>query len=176
MGVSALKSHAAGAKRKTLISVRKSTVDIRMILGTSKQGGKEAKSDTVSQQFVAPANSKAHETVDHLLYNKENTLNAEILWCLRMISHESYNSCSDLSERFQRMFFDSEIAAKFSFGKTKSRYTVLYGKAPEFKRGLVYDVKSSPFFTVSFNESLNVDLEMCQMDVSVRFEMIRLVC
>ena len=74
------------------------------------------------------------------------------------------------------MFFDSEIAAKFSFGKTKSRYTVLYGIASEFKRGLVYDVKSSPFFTVSFNESLNADLEMCQMEVSVRFEMIRLVC
>ena len=54
-----------------------------MMLGTSKQGDKEAKSDTVSQQVEAPANSKAQETVNHLLYNKENTLNAEILGCLR---------------------------------------------------------------------------------------------
>ena len=40
--------------------------------------------------------------------------------CLGMISsHESYNSCSDLSEISQRMFFDSEIAAKFSLVKQR---------------------------------------------------------
>ena len=96
-----------------------------MMLGTSKQGDKEVKNDTVSQQVEAPANSKAQETVNYLSYNKENTLSAEISWYLRMVSsHESYNSCSDFSEIFQRMFFDSEIAAKFSLGKTKSRYTI----------------------------------------------------
>ena len=36
MGVSALESHAAGAKHKKLISAEKSTVDIRMMLRTSK--------------------------------------------------------------------------------------------------------------------------------------------
>ena len=134
MGVSALELHAARSKHKTLISTRKSTVDIKMMLGTSKQGDKEAKSDTVSQQIEAPANSKAQETVDYLLCYRENTLNAEILRCLRMISsHEGYNSSSDLLEIFQIMFFDSEITAKFSLGKTKSRYTILYGIAAEFK-------------------------------------------
>ena len=64
--------------------------------------------------------------------------------------HESYNSCSDLSEISQRIFFDSEIAAKFSLGKTKSRHAFLYGIAPEFKRVLLYDVKSLSFFTVFF--------------------------
>ena len=132
------------------------------MLGTSKQGDKEAKRDTVSQQVEAPANSKAQETVNYLLYNDENTLSAEISWYLRMVSsHESYNSCSDLSEIFQRMFFDSEIAAKFSLGKTKSRYPIWYGVAPESKRVLLYDVKLSQFFTVSFDESLNTDLQVC---------------
>ena len=84
-------------------------------------------------------------------------------------SHESYNSSSDLSEIFQRMFFDSEIAAKFSMRKKKSRYTILYGIAPEFKKVLLYDVKSSPFFTVCCGESLNTDLQMHQMDAAVRF-------
>ena len=93
-----------------------------MMLRTSKQGDNEAKSHTVSQQIEAPANSKSQETVDHLLYNKENTLCAKILWCLRMVSsRESYNSCSDLSEISQRIFFDNKIAAKFLLGKTKSR-------------------------------------------------------
>ena len=40
--------------------------------------------------------------------------------CLRMIfSRKSYNSCSDLSDIFQRMFFDSEIDAKFLLGKKR---------------------------------------------------------
>ena len=83
--------------------------------------------------------------------------------------HESYNSCSDLSEISQRIFFDSEIAAKFSLSKTKSRHTFLYGIAPEFKRVLLYDVKSLSFFTVFFYETLNTDLQMCQTNVAVRF-------
>ena len=44
MGVSALKSHAVVAKHRKLISARKPAVDIRMMLGTCKQGDKEAKS------------------------------------------------------------------------------------------------------------------------------------
>ena len=67
------------------------------------------------------------------------------------------------------MFFDSEIAAKFSLGKTRIRYPILYVMVPEFKRVLVYAGKSSPFFTVSFDESLKIDLQMCQMDAAVRF-------
>ena len=43
VGVSALESHAAGAEHKKLICAGKSTVDIMMMLGTSKQGDKEAK-------------------------------------------------------------------------------------------------------------------------------------
>ena len=54
-------------------------------------------------------------------------------------------------------------------GKTKSRCTILYGIAPEFKRVLVCDVKFSPFCTVSFDESFNAGLQMCQIDVVVQF-------
>ena len=47
--------------------------------------------------------------------------------------------------------------------------TMFYMVATEFKRVLLYDVKSLPFFTVSFDESLNTDIQICQMDVAVRF-------
>ena len=67
------------------------------------------------------------------------------------------------------MFFDSEIAAKFSLGKTKRKYTILCGVALEFKRVSLYDEKFLHFFTLSFEESLSTDLQMCQMDVAVRF-------
>ena len=33
-------------------------IDIRMMLGSSMQGDKEAKSDTLSQEIEAPANSQ----------------------------------------------------------------------------------------------------------------------
>ena len=54
-----MESHDAGAKQKKLISARKSTVGIGMMLGTCKQGDKEAKNGTVSQQIEASASSKA---------------------------------------------------------------------------------------------------------------------
>ena len=49
------------------------------MLGATKEGDEEAKSDRVSKPTEAPANSKAQGTVDHLLDNKEDTLYAEIL-------------------------------------------------------------------------------------------------
>ena len=43
------------------------------------------------------------------------------------------------------MFFDGEIAAKFSLGKTKRKYTILCGVALEFKRVSLYDEKFHHF-------------------------------
>ena len=34
---------------------------------------------------------------------------------------------------------------------------------------LFYNVNQSPFFSISFDESLNSELQMCQMDVALRF-------
>ena len=65
------------------------------------------------------------------------------------------------------MFPDSEIASQFTLGKTKARYAMLYGIAPEFKKQLIYDINSSPFYTVPFDESLNSQVQMRQMDVGV---------
>ena len=67
------------------------------------------------------------------------------------------------------MFPDSEIASQFTLGKTRARYTMLYGIDPEFKKQLIYDINASPFYTVSFDESLNSQVQMSQMDVGVRY-------
>ena len=99
-----------------------------------------------------------------------HSVDAETRWCLRMVNyHSSYNTCADLAAMFQVMFPDSEIASHFTLGKTKARYTMLYGIAPEFKKQLVYDINASPFYTISFNESLNSQVQMSQMDVEVRY-------
>ena len=70
---------------------------------------------------------------------------------------------------FQVMFPDSEIPSQFTLGKTKARYTMLYRIAPEFKKQLIYDINASPFYIVSFDESLISQVQMSQMDVGVRY-------
>ena len=70
---------------------------------------------------------------------------------------------------FQVMFPDSEIPSQFTLGKTKARYTMLYRIAPEFKKQLIYDINASPFYIVSFDDSLISQVQMSQMDVGVRY-------
>ena len=108
--------------------------------------------------------------MNKLIINQENTLNAEILWRFRMVlTQESYNSYNYSAPLFQQMFAGHELAGHFSLGKTKSRYIMLYCIVSEFKKMLLYDVNQSPFFSISFEKSLNSELQMCQMDVALRF-------
>ena len=87
--------------------------------------------------------------------------------------HSRYNPGADLGAMFQVMFPDSKIVSQFTLGKTKGRYTMLYGIAPEFKKQLIYDINASPFYTVSFDESLNSQMQMSHMHVGVRFGIIK---
>ena len=50
-----------------------------------------------------------------------------------------------------------------------TRYTILYGIPPEFKKQLIYGLNASHFYTVTFDESLNSQVQMSQMDVRVRY-------
>ena len=89
---------------------------------------------------------------------------------LHMVNfYSSYNSCADLGAVFQVMFPDSKIVSQFTLGKTKAKYTILYRIAPEFKKQLIYDINASPFYTVSFDESLNSQVQISQMDVGVQY-------
>ena len=38
---------------------------------------------------------------------------------------------------------------------------MLYGIAPEFKQKLIFDINPSPFYSVTFDESMNSELQMC---------------
>ncbi|KAF4114245.1 hypothetical protein G5714_004468 [Onychostoma macrolepis] len=52
---------------------------------------------------------------------KEDTLKAEVLWCLNMMeSHYSFNSSEGTGALFSAMFPDSAIAKTFACGATKS--------------------------------------------------------
>ena len=66
------------------------------------------------------------------------------------------------------MFPDSAVLEKFSLGKDKARY-IIYGIAPAFKQKLRNMINASPWYSVSFDESLNKEQQKCQMDVNIRY-------
>ena len=67
------------------------------------------------------------------------------------------------------MFFGSAVPEKFSRGKDKVRYMIIYGIAPAFKQKLRSMITTSPWYSVSFDESLNKEQQKCQMDVNIRY-------
>ena len=120
--------------------------------------------------FKPPSSTEPTNSTTGTLNFESNSLNAKILWCLNLVNqHLSYNSCSHVSELFSVMFPGSEVAQKFSMRKTKSRYMIIYGLGPYFKKELLKKINSSLFDSVSFDESFNSELQKCQMNINVRY-------
>ena len=133
---------------------------------STSQSTVQSTSQSISQ---STSTAEPKKMTDHLLLSA-NSLNAEILWALKVVlSHFSFRSCAELSELFQVMFSDSEIASEFILGKTKCSYFINYGLAPYFKDTLLREINTSEFFSLSFDESLNKEIQSCQMDVGIRF-------
>ena len=100
----------------------------------------------------------------------ENTLNAEIVWCLNVVkSHHSFRSFDSLKNLFKVMFPNSAIAGKFSLGKDKPRYRIMCRIYQAFKQKLKSMINNSPWYFVSIDESLNKNQQKCQMDVNLRY-------
>ena len=100
---------------------------------------------------------------DYVLRKEQHK--AEIFWALKSImSHFSYSSAEDICDIFRVMFHDSAIAKKMKCGPTKLSYIVAFGIAPYFKQLLLSDLQKAPCFVLSFDESLNHELQKEQMD------------
>ena len=54
------------------------------------------------------------------------------------------------------MFLDSEVAIKFTHAKTKCSYLMNDGAAPFFKHQLTKCINNSPFYSLSFGESMKL--------------------
>ena len=138
-----------------------------MFLGKSSASSTEAEK---SKNSSSENTCKNISTLDNVNAINDNSLNAEIIQCLKVVNVEwSYNSPSDNAKLFQCIFPDSQIASEFSVGKTKSTYMILYGLAPHFKSRLRKAFNSSIYYSLSFDESLNSVEQQCQKDVNVRF-------
>ena len=100
----------------------------------------------------------------------ESTLNAEILWTLKVMQlHFSFRICKGISKLFAVMFPDSEISFNLKLGKTKCAYLMSYVIAPHFKSNLLKSINNSSFYSLSFDERLNNVLQSCQMTNDINF-------
>ena len=99
-----------------------------------------------------------------------NTTKVEILWTFKTVmSKSSLRSCEQLKHLFVAMFPDTTIAKSFTLGKTKCGYYITYGIAPYFCELIKTLINKSPYFSLSFDESLNRVLQDKQMDMDVRY-------
>ena len=67
------------------------------------------------------------------------------------------------------MFTDSELAQNVGIKKTKACYLVTHGIAVHFRNMLLDQAKKSKIHVLSFDESLNDNTQLCEMDIILRF-------
>ena len=84
--------------------------------------------------------------------------------------HYAMNGSSNTGELFKIMFPDSQIAQKFSCGKTKCSYLITHGLASYFHDRMLASLKDGDVkYVISFDESLNRTQQQEQMGMIIHF-------
>ena len=100
----------------------------------------------------------------------EAVTDAEIFWSMEVVLKQySLSSCDGKNEPFLAMSKHSEIAKKFTCGRTKCTYVINFSIAPYFRSLLEDALTIAPFYVSCFDESHNGVLEKGQMDMYLRF-------
>ena len=73
------------------------------------------------------------------------------------------------------MFGEGPVTHDFQLSWTKCSYFVRFGLLPYFRDVLACELKSSSFFSISFDESLNKSLQKNQMDVQIDIGVLRVI-
>ena len=91
---------------------------------------------------------------------KNQILNAEIWQTLNMVDkNHSFSSVNGDSDRFKKMFPDSQIAAKYWQEETKSKYALQFGQfGPFVKDELITDIQKTPY-SFKLDESTNSQMK-----------------
>ena len=173
MGESAWKSHAKSVKHQ-MRSPKPSTVPVtsprtdNMSPTTSMSATTMSNVPTTSSTATPSTSLLQTRIVDTLI--KDGVLFAEMRWRLNVVMQKSsFRSCDSMGDLLRSMFPNCHEAEQFSMGKTKCAYFVNFGFAPHFHELLTITFKGSPFYALSFDESLNKSLQNGQMDINIRF-------
>ena len=166
-GSTVLDSHQRGKKHSEIVQKQKED----RIGSFFRKPAIEATVENETAESVAEIESTSSKPSNHIPYVvDDDVLDGEIMWCLHMVEpHLSCRSCDPMPNIFKRMFKNSPVAQKFKMKKDKAKYMIVYGLYPAFKEKLEARISSSPWFSVSFDESLNRHQQECQMDINIRF-------
>ena len=108
--------------------------------------------------------------MDNFVYDGKSVTNVEIIRTLKNVqANFSLKSCESLLKLFQKMFPDSVIAKNSTFSKDKYSYYISYGIQPYCKLILTNEIKGSPYYSKSFDETLNKVTQQEQMDIYMTF-------
>ena len=178
MRLGAVESHMKGKKHSMRLTPQ--SASIQGWLGQTSDGSVAASANSSLTQHSS-AHSITEITIAISLpsvntdltiipfVTSEQTLKPEIIWALHnTMTHQSFTSSQAANELFINMFPDSEIAKKFSCGKTKLSYLVTFGLAQYFTSELIAKLHDSSNFVILFDESFNRISKDEQMDVHVR--------
>ena len=112
--------------------------------------------------------SSAQKAIDDM-FTRDDVLFAEIRFALKTVeSNYSQRSCENINELFKVMFPGNIVAEHFKLGRTKCGYLITHGLGNYFLDILYAEIQQSLFYSVSFDESLNKNLQKGQMDQLVR--------
>ena len=124
----------------------------------------------MNQHSPSSSGATAAPPLSTWLQSKE-VRKAEVLWALHSVKHHySLRSSETLSQLFQAMFCDSNIAQAYSCSRTNLSYLIVFGIAPYFKELLVKNIRESDYYTVIFDEAFNKVFQSDQMDILVRWK------
>ena len=167
MGETAIKSHMKGKKHIQKSPPAQSSKSSDSFSAFRVPNPEKPKP---SQSSESPSSSKTVQKSLDILVAKDNFLSAEIRWVLKCVqSRYSQRSCHDIQELLNIMFPGHILIEKFTIGRTKCAYILNHGLAPYFADLLPEEVKRSPKYRLSFDESLNKKMQKGQMDILVRF-------
>ena len=130
---------------------------------------RSVKKDNLRLKLLLIKKDTSKQATLDLVHSKEE-LKTEIKWTLTTVMYNiSSNASSSMTKLFSSLFPDSKIAQDVALGRTKINYVINFGPGPYFKSLLIEEVEKSPYYVVSFDESLNKVTQTCQMDLIVRF-------
>ena len=156
-------------KKIMLSNMGEKSVRNHMSRDCHKNASKRVKNTRSISSFFS-SSSQASSSKSSTIAMTTDAVCAEIIWALT-VAHKNFsaNSCEGISKTFKAMFADSKVCRQFSMGAQKCSYVINFGLGPFFQKKLVELVKKSPFFSISFDESLNEVLKKQQMDFVVSY-------
>ena len=163
MGESALKSHA-GSKKHQSRSPTEPNNSLSFFDRGKNEKNKEMSTNSEKDKRENKPTSSDQKAIDGT-FTRDNVLFAEIRFALKTVeSNYSQRSCENINELFKVMFPGSIVEEHVKLGRTKCGYLIIHGLRNYFLDILYIEMQQSPFYSVSFDESLNKNLHKGQMD------------